>query len=142
MPEGPYVHELTQATHMLAWEVLLVPGLPREAIGRAVSQAEWVLRTADFKPGDPAWYREAVQHTLALGKLRQGRYAEVEQPCQPILARRNLDPTSRATVLATIALAHKALDQPHEQFLAEAIALAPAAALVPEATAATQFQPS
>ena len=142
MPAGPHVHELTQATHMLAWEVLLVPGLPREAIGRAVSQAEWVLRTADFKPGDPAWYREAVQHTLALGKLRQGRYAEAEQLCQPILARRNLDPTSRATVLATIALARKALGQPHQQFLAEAIALAPAAALVSEAAAAIQFQPS
>lgn len=140
MPAGPYVHGLTQATHMLAWEVLLVPGLPPEAIGRAARQAEWVLSTADFEPEDPAWDREAVQHTLALGRLRQGRYAEAEELCQPILARRNLDHTSRATVLATIALARKALGLPHEQLLAEAVALAPAADLVPEAAAATQFQ--
>jgi Peptidase M50B-like len=133
MPAGPYVHELTQATHMLAWEVLLVPGLPREAIGRAVSQAEWVLSSADFKPGDPARYREAVLHTLALGRLRQGRYDEAEELCQPILALKNLVPANRATVLATIALARKALGLPHEQLLAEAVALAPAADLVPEA---------
>ena len=142
MPAGPYVHELTQATHMLAWEVLFVPGLPREAIGRAVSQVEWVLSNADFKPGDPAWYREAVLHTLALGRLRQGRYAEAEELCQPILALKNLVPADRATVLATIALARKALGQPYERLLAEAVALAPAADLVPEAAAAAQFQPS
>lgn len=142
VPAGPYVHQLTQATHTLAWEVLLVPGLPREAIGRAVSQAEWVLSTADFNPGDPAWYREAVLHTLALGKLRQGRYAEAEELCQPILALKNLIPANRATVLATIALARKALGQPHEHLLAEAVALAPAADLVPEAAAAAQFQTS
>lgn len=142
MPAGPYVHELTQATHMLAWEVLLVPGLPREAIGRAVSQAEWVLSTADFKPGDHAWYREAVLHTLALGRLRQGRYAEAEELCQPILALKNLLPANRATVLATMALARKALGQPHERLLAEAVALAPTADLVPEAAAESKRLPA
>lgn len=142
MPAGPYVHKLTQAMHMLVWEVLLVPGLPPEAIGRAVSQAEWVLSTADFKPGDPAWSREAVLHTLALGRLRQGRYAEAEELCQPILAQTNLVPANRATVLATIVLARKALGQPYERLLAEAVALAPTADLVSEAAAATQFQPS
>lgn len=50
MPAGSYVHGLTQAPHMLAWEVLLVPGLPPEAIGRAVRQAEWVLSAADLVP--------------------------------------------------------------------------------------------
>lgn len=142
VPAGPYVHALTQATHMLAYEVLLVPGLARPAIGRAVSKVEWVLSTADFKPGDPSWDRAAVQHTLALGKLRQGRYPEAEALCLPLLARRNLGPADRATVLATIALARKAQGHPHEQFLAEAVALAPTADLVPEASAAAQLQNS
>jgi hypothetical protein len=142
MPAGPHVRRLTQVTHMLAWEVLLVPGLPPEAVDRAVSRVRWVLGNADFKPGEPGWYREAVQHTLALGRLRQGRYAEAEQLCRPILTLRNLPGDSRATVLATIALARQAQGQPHEQFLAEAITLARTADLVPEAAAATQFQPS
>ena len=141
-PAGPHVHRLTQATHMLAWEVLLVPGLPPEAVEGAVSRVTWVLGATDFTPGDPVWYREAVQHTLALGRLRQGRYAEAEQLCQPILALPKLPGDSHATVLATLALARKAQGQPHEELLAEAIALAPSADLVPEAVAATQFQPS
>ncbi len=54
----------------------------------------------------------------------------------------NLEPASRATVLATIALARKALAQPHEELVTEAIALAPTADLVQEASGMSQFQTS
>ncbi len=131
------------ATHQLSWEVLLVPGLPPDAAACAADRVNWVLETAEFKPGNPAWwYREAVLHTLALAKLRLGVFTEVEDLCQPILKLPGLPTENRATVLATIALARRALGQPCGQLLAEAVALAPTADLVPEATAAAQLQPS
>lgn len=58
----------------------------------------------------------------------------VEDPCTKVLASPDLSPVNRATVLATIALARQALGQPYEQLLSEAIALAPDADLVAEAT--------
>ena len=139
-PTGPLVNELASSTHGLTWEVLLLPDLPAEAANLAVQRVQWVLDNAEFKPGYFGWSPEAVRHTLALGKLRLGQFAEAEQLCHPILAQGDLDPASRATVLATIALARKALDQPYEDFLTEAVALAPAADLVPEASGMSQFQ--
>jgi len=143
MPAGRLVQMLTMATHQLAWEVLLVPGVPPDEAAFAADRVNWVLETAEFKPGNPKWwYREAVLHTLALAKLRLGELAEVERLCQPILELPGLPPENRATVLATLALARRQANQPYEQLVAEAVALAPTADLVSEAAGATQLQPN
>ena len=57
---------------------------------------------------------------MALARLRQGRFAEVEPWCASSLAS-DLRPDDRATVLATIAMARRALGQPYEEPLAEAL---------------------
>lgn len=67
-----------------------------------------------------------------MARLRQGRFGEVEPLCAPGLAS-DVGPDDRATVLATIALARRALGQPHAGLLTEAIALSPDADLVAEA---------
>ena len=132
-PAGPLVRQLTVTAHALDWEVLLVPGLPANVVDRAVARVQWVLRTAEFDSAPKPWSREAVLHTLALGKLRQGRLAEAEGLCLPILATTGLDAASRATVLATIVLARRGAGLPYEAELAEARSLAPDADLVAEA---------
>jgi hypothetical protein len=138
VPTGHFARGLILATHQLAWEVLLVPGLPAEVADRAVIRVQWVLDSEDIKLGEKyGLTREQVLHTLALGKLRQGHFAVVEELSQPALA----DPkvpaayqaTARATILATIALARHALGQPNAELIAEALALAPTADLVQEA---------
>jgi Peptidase family M50 len=133
-PVGPHARKLTVAAHMLDWEVLMVPGLPANALDRAVNRVQWVLRTAEFEPRAKLWSREAVLHTLALGKLRQGHFAEAEELCQPILALPDLGAGSRATVLATVVLARRALGLPYGEELTEARSLGPGADLVAEAT--------
>jgi hypothetical protein len=72
---------------------------------------------------------------LALARLRQRRFAEVEPLCKPGLAG-NPGPGERATVLATIALARRALGQPYAELVAQAVALSPDADLVAEAAQA------
>lgn len=84
----------------------------------------------------------SIESHAVITKLRFGRSTEVEELCQPVLKLPGLPTENRATVLATIALARKAQGQPCEQLLAEAVALAPTADLVPEAAAAAQLQPS
>ena len=74
------------------------------------------------------------QHTLAVIWMRQGRLSEVEALCASTLADRRVSPGDRATTLATVALARKALGTRHESLLAEAVALDPDADLVAEAT--------
>jgi hypothetical protein len=140
LPDGEHAAPRTRAAHQLEWEVLLVPGLPASAVDLAVGRVEWVLRTAEFKPGSLEWSREAVLHTLALGKLRQGRAAEAEQLCRPILAVPDLPAAARATVLATVALARRAAGLPYQGELAEARLLDPGADLVAEAMGSHQYQ--
>jgi len=139
-PAGPRATQLTVAAHALDRQVLMVPGLPAEAVNRAVARVEWVLRTAEFKPAGQPWSREVVLHTLALGRFRQGRLAEVEELCRPILALPRPGPRSRATALATVALARRAGGLPCQAELAEARFLDPGADLVAEATGPRQFQ--
>jgi hypothetical protein len=76
--------------------------------------------------------RYAALHTLATARLRQGRLAEVEPLCAEVLASAP-DPGTRATTLATVVLARRALGEPYEELLAEAVALSPDADLVAEA---------
>jgi hypothetical protein len=140
LPSGPHARQLTVTTHMLDWEVLLVPGLPASAVDQAAGRVEWVLGNDKFQPPSTLWNREAVLHTLALGRLRQGRFAEAEELCRPALARPDLPASSRATVLATLVLARRAAGLPYERELAEARFLDRGADLVAEATGARQFQ--
>jgi hypothetical protein len=53
-----------------------------------------------------------------------------EELCWPLLDLPDLTDAHRATVLATIVLARRALGRPYQRALAEALALAPAAELV------------
>jgi hypothetical protein len=133
LPAGPHAKQLTIVMHMLDWEVLLVPGLPAAAVDQAVARVEWVLRSAEFEPGAKQWSREAVLHTLALGRLRQGRFAEVGELCRLVLAVPDLPAGSRATVVATVALARLAAGLPYQRALDEARSLDPHADLVAEA---------
>jgi hypothetical protein len=57
----------------------------------------------------------------------------VESLCAPGLAG-DYGPDTRATILATVALARRALGQPYADLLAKAMALSPNADLVAEAT--------
>jgi hypothetical protein len=73
-----------------------------------------------------------MEHTLALARLRQGRFDQVEPLCASGLAA-DVDPDNRAALLATLVIARRALGQPHADLLAEAVALSPDADLVAEA---------
>lgn len=109
------------------------PGRPADVVDEAASRAQWVLDHYHFWPDDDtAINRYAVLHTLATARLRQGRLAEVEPLCAQVLAS-DPDPGTRATTLATVVLAQRALGQPYDELLAEALALSPDADLVAEA---------
>jgi hypothetical protein len=82
--------------------------------------------------------RSNVRHSLAVARLRQGRAAEVEPLCAGILGE-ELKPDDRATVLATVAMARRALGQPGRAELDEALSLDPEADLVGEALLATSL---
>lgn len=135
--DGPAVAgqgtEANQALHAVAREVLLLPAPPPAAVSRAVDRVEWLLGSAMFRPGDDAWTREAVLHTLALARLRQRQFATAELLCQPALAVLGLPDAQRATVLATVVLANRALGLPYQRELDEALILDPDADLVAEA---------
>jgi hypothetical protein len=123
--------------HCLAYEILLAPGISPEAADLAAERVEWAIKAHDSLPHDGnnrcSW-RDAATHTMAVGLLRQGKPAMVENLCAPVLSSPELSAANRATVLATIALARQALGQPCGRPLSEAIALAPDADLVAEAT--------
>lgn len=109
--------------------VLTVPGLPATEANRAAVRLE---RLRKFSGPDR---QISLTTTLALARLRQGRFAEVEPLCADALAG-ELEPDKRAQVLATVALARRALGQPYPDLIAEAQGLAPADDLVAEARAA------
>ena len=98
-------------------------------IDQAARRVQWVLANVPFD----ASTQPAAEHPMALARLRQGRFAEVEQWCPSGLAT-DLRREHRATVLATIAMARRALGQPYADPLAEAVTLSPQADLVPEAS--------
>jgi hypothetical protein len=112
----------------LEWHVLAVPGLPAAEADRAAARLEGLPR---FSRPDR---RISLATTLALARLRQGRFAEVEPLCADALAG-ELEPDQRAHVLATVALARRALGQPYAELIAEAERLTPDDDLVAEAAA-------
>jgi hypothetical protein len=110
-PAGP--HELEQARSLqdVEYNVLLVPDLPRQVLDEAASRVEWVAANHPHGQQEDPVHHAALAHTLAVARLRQGRFAEVEPLCAPSLAA-DVGPDNRATVLATIVLAGRALGQP------------------------------
>jgi hypothetical protein len=79
-----------------------------------------------------------MRHTLAVVRLQQGRFDEVEPLCADSMANTSISVGDRAQVLATIALARRGLGQPYEDLLTQAVSLAPDEYLVKQAAAAGQ----
>jgi len=112
----------------LEWNVLAFAGLPVAEADRAAVRLEQLPRFS--RPDRRVW----LAVTLALARLRQGRFTEVEPLCADALAG-ELEPDKRAQALATVVLARRALGQPYAELLAEAQRLSPADDLVAEAAA-------
>jgi hypothetical protein len=141
VPAGRYARGQAQSAHAIECSLLLVPGLPSEVINEAALRVQWIVDNYPFKRDEEnSMPRPAVEHTLALARLRQGRFGEVEPLCASGLAADH-GPDTRATIVATIALARRALGQPHADLLAEAVALSPNADLVAEATGLVPIGP-
>jgi Peptidase family M50 len=132
MPEGRNWQAQARSLHQIEDSLLCVPGLPPEVIDEAAVRMRWLVDNYPFNAKKDSELRPSMEHTLALARLRQGRSAEVEPLCASGLAL-DIGPDSRATLLATLVLARRALGQPHAELLAEAVALSPDADLVAEA---------
>jgi hypothetical protein len=138
LPRHPLYAEV-MAVNSLTYLMLAVGDVPPGLAAAGASRLEWALRSLKRRRSGDVRSRQAVQavqHSLAVARLRQGRPAEVEPLCRPSAAT-NPSPRVKASVLATVALARHALGQSGADELAEAaVALAPHADLVPEAVAA------
>jgi hypothetical protein len=131
-PAGRHWRAQARSLHEVECSLLCVPGLPSEVIDEAADRTRWLVNNYPFKAKEDSTLRSAMEHTLALARLRQGRFGEVEPLCASGLAA-DVGPDNRATILATIVIARRALGQPHADLLAEAVALSPGADLVAEA---------
>jgi Peptidase family M50 len=131
-PAGPDALDQARALQGVEYHVLLAPELPLNVLDEAARRVQWAAAKYLLKDLKDPVDRAALKHSVALARLRQGKFAEVERWCAPALAE-DVGPDNRATVLATIVLARRALGQPHDDLLAEAVALAPDADLVAEA---------
>ena len=134
-PRGKLAPAMWRSLPGLAYEVALLPGLPPHVVNMSVDRLQQVIDAYDSAavPSDHV-ARAAVLHSMAVARLRQGNFGVVEQLCQLGLASREVSPRDRATVLATVALARRALGQPYETLLAEAADLDPEADLLAEAS--------
>jgi Peptidase family M50 len=115
-----------QLINALEWVILTLPGIDRPTADLAARRLEWAAGQAGPES------RPMIEHSLALARIRQGRLTEVEALCANALAA-ELPAGSRATVLATVAMARHLLGQDGQQPMAEALTLDPAAELVGEA---------
>jgi hypothetical protein len=131
-PAGPGALEEARSLETLEYNVLLLPDLPSQVQTEAASRVQWIVANYPYDQRTEPVHHAALEHTLALARLRQGRFGEIEPLCASALAA-DVGKENRATVLATIALARSALGQPHADVLAEAVALSPDADLVAEA---------
>jgi hypothetical protein len=131
-PAGRYWRAQAGSLHEVECSLLCVPGLPPEVIDEAAERMRWLMDNYPFKAKEDSQLRSAMEHTLALARLRQGRFGEVEPLCESGLAA-DVGPDNRATLLATLVIARRGLGQPHADLLAEAVALSPDADLVAEA---------
>jgi hypothetical protein len=131
-PAGRHWRAQARSLHAVEYSLLCVPGLPPEVIDEAAVRTRWLVDSYPFKAQEDSGLQPAMEHSLALARLRQGRFGEVEPLCASGLAA-DFGPDNRATVLATIVIARRALGQAHADLLAEALALSPGADLVAEA---------
>lgn len=127
LPPGVPDDARIQVVHVIEYMVLTIPGLSRDVADAAAERVEWVC-AHEHRPE----HQRAARITLALARLRQHRYEQVEPLCADALAG-ELTAEQRATVLAAIVLARRAAGLPAEPILAEARGLAPEAGLVVEA---------
>jgi hypothetical protein len=132
LPAGRLASAQARSLHEVEYNLLLVPGLPPAVTDEAAGRVEWILDNYPFAAEGASMPRPAVEHSLALARLRQRRFAEVERLCAAGLAD-DYGPDARATMLATVALARRALGQPHADLVAAAVALSADADLVAEA---------
>jgi hypothetical protein len=133
-PAGRNWQAQAQSLHQIEDSLLCVPGLPPEVIDEAAVRMRWLVDNYPFNAKKDSELRPSMEHTLALARLRQARFSEVEPLCASGLAL-DIGPDTRATLLATLVLARRALGQTHADLLAEAVALSPDADLVAEARA-------
>jgi hypothetical protein len=124
-----------QALLTLEWAVVTVPGLSRPAADLAARRITWALSHLRNSADHDGAHVLAAEHSLAVARLRQRRFAEVEPLCAAALAAATLPADQRATVLATVAMARHALGQDFRAPLDQALALDPDAELVGEAQA-------
>ncbi len=101
-----------------------------EAQAAALAELEWTVMPRLSRPDRHL----SMVTALALARLRQGRFADVEPLCTDSLAG-ELEPDKRARVLATVILARRALRQPYQDLLAEAVSISTDDDLVAEAAA-------
>lgn len=132
VPAGRHAPEQARSLHEIECNLLVAACLPSDGIDVAATRVQWILDNYPFKADKDKLPRPAVEHSLALARLRQGRFDEVEPLCASALAS-DYGPDARATILATIAMARRALGQPYANLIAEAVALSPDADLVAEA---------
>lgn len=134
-PHGRLAPAMRDSVSCLAYEVALLPGMPPHVVNMALDRLQQVMDAyGSVAARNDHVARAAVLHSMAVARLRQGNFGVVEQLCQQGLASRELSAGDRATVLATVALARRALGQPYETLLAEATGLDPEADLVAEAS--------
>jgi hypothetical protein len=142
VPDDPNLRQFLVALHVIEYNVVLVPGMPADVIDAAARRLEFALDKFPCSDADHPQLRLSMLHSLAVARLRQGRFREVRPLCLPGLAK-DIAPEERATVLATVVLAARGLraagagqgrlSRRLRRMLAEAVALAPDADLVAEA---------
>jgi hypothetical protein len=138
----PMMRQMLIQMQGLSYEVALVPEVPQDVLALASQRIERVLRDCDSDEVLNRAVHAGTLHSLAVVRLRQGRFGEVEWLFGPETADPSLPPEHRASVLAVVVLARRALGQPYEDMLAEAVALCPAADLVTEAAADSPAPPA
>lgn len=141
LPEGGFAAEQARSMHEVGCNLLLTQGVRREEVDEVASRVMWILGNYPFAAEGGSMPLAAVEHTLALARLRQGRFEEVEPLCASGLAG-DYGPDARATILATIVLARRALGLPQADLLDEAVALSLDADLVAEAALGTAHEPA
>lgn len=77
LPDGRDAAKQARSLHAVEWNLLLVPGLPCQDIDEVASRVMWILGNYPFEAEGPSMPLAAVEHTLALARLRQGRFEEV-----------------------------------------------------------------
>jgi Peptidase family M50 len=85
-PAGPDALAQTRSLHEVEYHVLLVPDLPLNVLDEAAHRVQWAAAKHLLKDLEDPVDRAGLKHSVAVARLRQGRFAEVEEWCAPALA--------------------------------------------------------